>query len=145
MKTIPGVIMLATVLLAGTARGQFLVDTGTPDATNNAAVFFISPSFAQVVAQKFTLTQDATVTKIEAFMKGFGQPATVELTNKNRIACHGGQRRHHVHDRVLVDIESDETSKLRHWTSLPIVALRACASRNRRHRNPRPRKRWSNH
>jgi hypothetical protein len=82
MKAILGAFALAAVLVPGTARGQFLVDSGTPDMTDNIGLFYFGPDFAQVAAQKFTLAQDATVTRIEAFMNGFGQSVPVQLVNK---------------------------------------------------------------
>lgn len=82
MKAILVAFALAAALVGGTARGQFLADSGTPDMTDNIAVFSFGPSLAQAVAQKFTLAQDATVTRIEAFMNGSGESVPIQLVNK---------------------------------------------------------------
>ena len=81
MKAILTAFALVATFSAGIARGQFLVDSGTPDMTDNVALFSFGPAFAQVAAQKFTLTQDATVTKIEAFMNGSGESMPIQLVN----------------------------------------------------------------
>ncbi len=82
MKFLIGTCALTLALAVAPARGQFLVDTGTPDMTSNASVFYVNPTFGQILAQKFTLAQDATVTKLEIFANGFGLPITVHLANQ---------------------------------------------------------------
>jgi hypothetical protein len=76
-QTLLAAVVAATAI---SAHGQlFVVDTGTPSQTGNTSVFYVDPTFGQILAQQFTLATATDVNHIDVFIGGFGT-MNVQLT-----------------------------------------------------------------
>ena len=61
---------LLTCVFSVSVQADLVVDSGTPDESNNRSVFFSEADFNQFVAQEFSLDVNTTVTEIEVYLGG---------------------------------------------------------------------------
>ena len=59
-----------TCVFSVTVQAELVVDSGTPDETNNRSVFYSNANFNQFVAQEFSLGVDTIATEIEVYLGG---------------------------------------------------------------------------